>query len=382
MFPYKNHYFFIALLVLLCCLQSCIEPFEPTLEGAEDTLVVDGMITDAPGPYTVKLSLSFDPYAPVTLPVTGAKVTIIEENGVEEILTEEVPGTYQTATNGIQGQVGKSYKVKIETTDGSVYESPFQTIQASVPIEKVEPALEYRFFETAGKDVPGYQFYLTSAPAADSESYFMWLQEGTFKYTARYPLTYIYNNGPIDVDDPFEFMVCYKDDLIQEVHTYSTLNVAGNKIENIPLTFVRADIRQLSNRYSLLVRQFALSKTAYDYWRNVEGQFANLGSLYTVQPFQIRGNIKNTADEEEVVLGYFTVAGESNLRIFVDPPPGNFYEMVCELDPETYFRMVRFPSSWPANVYVETGLGQFVFSNGCIDCRRVGGDIVKPDFWE
>jgi len=370
-------------LIFLLGINSCIETFQPELNTAKQALVIDGQLTNLPGPYTVNLRLSSDPYTPTLNPLERAKVTIIEENGIEEILEETEPGIYKTSINGIQGIAGNRYKITIQTNDGKNYESPFEELKTPVAIEALSPVLETRFFEDAGSNVDGFQFYLNTGPSQNEEEYLLWFQRGTYKYQSVYPLAALYDGGLFPVADPFEFKTCYATHFIKELKTYNTANLQGNSIQNFPLYFLRSDTRFLEDRYSLLVQQFTLTKEGYDFWKKLEEQIATLGSLYATQPFRVRGNLKNTADLDEETLGYFTVAGVSETRVFVDRPLGSLYQsLVCTLDNTSYLRAIRTPSLWPANIYQATGGGRFFFENGCIDCRNVGGSIEVPDFWE
>lgn len=373
---------FGGLLGLLFFWTSCIEPFEPTLNDETSKLVVDGMLTNLPGPYTVHLSTSSNPYLPNAVPIVGAKVIIAEENGPEEILVETANGVYESAKDGIRGEVGKNYKIIIQTQEDKRYESPFQELKKPHPIASIDHAIEYRYFENAGEEIGGYQFYLNAPPSENEENYYLWLQKGTFKYTTSYPLTDIYNGSLERVEDPFEFSVCYDEHFINEIYTYNTSSLVGNKIENLPLTFVRADTRFLTDRYSLLVQQLSLSKAAYNHWRDIEQQITTLGNLYASQPFQIGSNLTNMEDENEEVLGYFTVAGVSEKRVFVDAPFGKVVDSRCELDPNSLRIARRDRTMWPVNVYTDIERGSFSFNNGCLDCRIRGGVIDVPDFWE
>lgn len=372
-----------GLLGIVGFLNSCIEPFEPTLNDEASKVVVDGMLTNLPGPYTVRLSLSANPYLPTATPIEGAKVIIAEENGPEEILVETEAGVYKSAEDGMRGMAGKSYKIIIETREDKRYESPFEELKNPHPISSIIPVVEEQYFENAGKEVAGYQFYLNAPPSENEENFYLWLQEGAFRYTTSYPLTDIYDNGDLmRVDDPFEFSTCYDEHAINEIYTYNTSSLVGNKIENLPLTFVRADTRFLVDRYSLLVKQLSLSEAAYNHWRDIEQQVANLGTLYASQPFQIGSNLTQIGDESEEILGYFTVAGVSEKRIFVDAPFGKVVDSRCALDPDSFRRVRRDRTLWPANIYSSVEAGTFFFNNGCLDCRTGGGVITAPDFWE
>ena len=96
---------------------SCIDPIDVETGNAEPTLVVDGRVTNRPGPYEIKLSLSTGYGADVSSPpYTGAVVTVIDESGNEFPFTEIGGGRYLSDPNGFRGEVGKSYYLKKPTT--------------------------------------------------------------------------------------------------------------------------------------------------------------------------------------------------------------------------------------------------------------------------
>ncbi len=369
---------------IILLLASCIDVFQPEIDEFQDVLVVDGEITNMPGPYTVKLSFSSSVYDIEEKFIEDATVTIIEENGPEEVLSGGEKGVYTTSENGIQGIEGKQYKIRVEAADGNIYESPFQLLNKATPIESVEPVVEYKFLSEEEGEVPGYQFYVNTALSENEQDYFLWIQQGTYKYKSDYTLDYFWIGELVENPDPTGLMTCYKTYTLDEVHTYNTANLVQNKIENLPLAFVRADDRLINIRYSLLVKQYSLTREAYNFWNNIEGQIESLGSLYASQPFQIRGNISNINDPDEIVHGHFLVAGLSEKRIFVDPPPGLNIELAkCFLDFMGYGFVRYTPQNlWPVYIH-ETDSGSRALSDpGCIDCTENGGAVEVPEFWE
>ena len=103
---------------------SCQEPYYPeNLDDKEQVIVVDGMISNLPGPYEVKLTWA-SPYGKShNIFIQGATVVISDDEGNEEILQEERFGTYKTSPDGLIGIVGRTYKVTIILPDGSIYVS-------------------------------------------------------------------------------------------------------------------------------------------------------------------------------------------------------------------------------------------------------------------
>ena len=92
--------------------QGCQKVINIDLNEAAPHIVIEGLITDRPGPYAVTISKSgsyFD--QPVLPPVSGALVIISDNTGKTDTLTETKPGTYLTLkTRGIPG---RTYTLKV-----------------------------------------------------------------------------------------------------------------------------------------------------------------------------------------------------------------------------------------------------------------------------
>src|SRR5258705_8888027 len=105
-------------------LSACVDKISFSVPPAQSLTIVEGMISDSPGPYTVKVSKSLSPNADSSFrdPIQKAKIQLHNDEGEEEDLSEASPGVY--VTNGaIQGKVGHAYSILIETADGKIFES-------------------------------------------------------------------------------------------------------------------------------------------------------------------------------------------------------------------------------------------------------------------
>ena len=80
---------FIAFLLILFA--ACEKVIVIDLKDTEPQIVIDGTVTDQPGPYTVKISKTGDKYSTSKYPaVYGAIVKIAENTGYSETSQEEV----------------------------------------------------------------------------------------------------------------------------------------------------------------------------------------------------------------------------------------------------------------------------------------------------
>ena len=371
---------------------GCVDEYWPDLGVKYDrALVIDGLITDEPGPYTIKLSLSSSVNEPELIALGGCSVSIMDNHGNEEFLTEEEVGVYRTAINGIQGKPGRKYKVLIITEEGKQYASAFEQLNVSTQIESVYPKIEYQENPEGLYHIEGLRFYLDTYLAEQDTNYYLWRLESTFKFNANHFVRYIFD-GTIEFFTPIDSLyTCYRTASVKQIYAYSTVDLNEPKINAFPLNYVTTLSKELSLRYSLHVKQMSITASAYTFWKSLEELNSESGSLYTKQPYQVRGNVINVEDENEPVLGYFIVAGISEKRIYVDRPKelDFYYRQECTLFTEDIMTLLwaKYPH-WPVLLAGKiTWYGHvpaLVPNEGCIDCREEygGATLTKPEFWE
>jgi hypothetical protein len=113
---------------------SCQKVVHLNLNTAPPQLVIQGEVTDAPGPYTVSVDRSVGFYVDNNFPaVDGATVKISDNTGVTDTLTETSPGNYQTHL--LQGAVGNTYTLSVTVNDTTY--TAMSTMPARVPLDSV-----------------------------------------------------------------------------------------------------------------------------------------------------------------------------------------------------------------------------------------------------
>lgn len=403
---------FLLLIVLpTLVLVSCVEEYWPELEGSyENLLVVDGKITNEPGPYTIQLSNSSSLLEPAYNPLSGAIVIISDDAGNSETLSETSPGTYQTSETGIQGVIGRMYKLSI-STDGKTYESEFEELLDPIGVESVTFKEESKkVSETEEIYATGYQFYLTTQAAINDNNYYYWEVEETYEYHAPYRIEMIYDGelrNVSDVNDMYALYYCWNTNTIKEQFTNSTEYLSEAKINNLPLHFISFEEEKLRIKYSVLAKQNTISKKAYSFIKAVQEINSSDNNLYVSQPYQIKGNMVNISDPKEVVLGYFYTAGISNSEHVFTPSHSNItdYEWTLancylvapggrtDILPWDQRIATSTPDEWPLYLslatvvaFPESGMTYFLLTvvhdiPHCIDCRTNGGSTKKPAFW-
>ncbi|MCF8367764.1 MAG: DUF4249 domain-containing protein [Bacteroidales bacterium] len=376
------------LLVFIVILSSCIDEFNPQLDQHIQSLVVDGKLTNEPGPFTVSLSLSSSPGDAVFIPYEGCSVEVVDNTGNAWTLHEQGNGKYSTLEEDLQGIPGRTYSLIITTPDGKKYSSGFEELISPVAIDSVYHEVEFRENPGNVHDLAGIQFYVDSEIAELGQEYFLWELEATYKYTSDYTIRWIYNGSLEWFHNPDSLYFCWTTSRVNKIFTSSTNNLTIPKVEKLPLHFVNTETRALSVRYSLLVAQYSINQQAFDFWNNIRKILDDGNSLYTTQPFQIAGNIKNLDDPTEPVYGYFLVAGKNQKRIFVNRPSPVVlpqYYVQCTLSDADFERYGQLsmsdPVTWPVYAIETPGGRRAVPEKGCVDCRERGGTINKPVFW-
>ncbi len=109
--------YFMLLFVLSCC--CCKKVIQVNLNDAGPQVVIQGEVTDLPGPYLVYITKTVNFSATNNFPpVSGASVTISDNKGMNDSLTEATPGVYKTHSFW-QGRPGNSYKVSVMSSGKS-----------------------------------------------------------------------------------------------------------------------------------------------------------------------------------------------------------------------------------------------------------------------
>ncbi len=371
------------LYLIVLVLVGCREEVALELNKNPQLLVVDGTITNNPGPYIISLSLTSTLIDPQNIPLSGCIVTIYDDSGNSEVLTELEPGVYYTSASGMQGQIGSSYKITILSPDGKEYESDFSMMKEPIGIESIYADTTTISSQEFPSGLPGIQFFTNSNIGQTPDNFFLWRIIETYKYDANNTLHAVYQHGRIfvnNVDTTFSFdtlRTCWKTQQIKNIYTGKTSNLSIPKIINQPLHFVGTDSKRLTQRYGFLLEQLTIDEQAYDFWRKVEEQISEENIFVAKQPYNIVGNIKNVNNPSEKVLGYFTVAAVDQKRMFVSRPNMPFYVSTCFVvtDLRNMFRQ-----SGPFYLVLsDQGLGKV--HPDCIDCRSEGGVTEKPGFW-
>lgn len=395
----------IYAVLLAFCVWTCVEPFEPEVGTYDSTLVVDGVFSNSEAPSKVYLSRSFG-YEAIEAPViTGAEVMIEDDLGNSFTLEETQEGTYETNPALFSGQVGRSYRLLIRTPDGNRFASDWEVMKAAPSIESIEA----EYAEKEQNDplfgpVVGLQLYLSTKDTEKNTRYYRWEFEETYEYALRHPpfIKVEFGSSPGQGNDEiltiqgdeFEGFRCWKTEESRQILVATTDNLTEDVIADFPLHFVSNRTPRLFRRYSILVKQYAISKRNFEFLDKVKELNQTTGSLFDPIPNEVFGNISSTDGKNIPVLGYFSVAGVSTKRAFFDredtpfntiPPRGPAcLNDTIPLSFGTLHSKLNF-AGWELYDYhvndFDQIIGYLLSRPPCTRCSGNNATNIEPDFW-
>jgi hypothetical protein len=248
----------------------------------------------------------------------------------------------------------------------------------------------------------GLYIYVSSHDATNQTRYYRWDYQENWQFHTYYQSFFVSDGTKIRPRTPAEDVYnCYQSHASNVIILSNTLKLQQDVISQQPVTFVRGASEKVSNIYSIQVRQYPLTPEAYDFWQNMKRITEQTGSIFDAQPTQLTGNIHNTADAAEPVIGYISAGTVAARRIYVKRFDINKAWLDeenagCDLDenykpfvynnngsnevgqflvPRLYLPLAEFYKKVDL-----TGLGFGSSSFRCGDCTTRGIKI-KPSFW-
>lgn len=377
-------------------INSCIEPFQPGTVEYSDVLFIEALITDSPDiPHQVKLSRSApiqsssgktssgSDNSVISLAETGALVIIERDDGRIYTFSETLTGAYYDLDDELNLEAGRYYKLIVQTIDGNTFESELEEYILPSPITEISYEPTQKSLIENGNIIDGLQFYVSTESNDTEPRYYRWVLEETYKYRAPFNAIFIWINNEMVEFSNKDFKNCWKTNRLAGIYTGNTLGLAENRVMDAPINFVSQFGDQLSIKYSLQAKQYAISESSYLFWNNLKKILYESGGLWEVQPFRVNGNISCVTDHDIAVSGIFEIAGVSDSRVFA-PLPLEFkvYPRYCELDP-----MGTETNPWyklPEGAFLaEIDPEAYATSaSHCFICTERGGTTQQPAFWE
>ncbi len=299
---------------------ACEDIYTPEVETLDNVLVADARIVVGEGTNVIKLyeSRSFNDDTFQYPSATGATVLLIDNQGNEYNLPEGTAGMFPVH---IQLDENREYKIKI-TYKGDVYESAFEPVPKVPALDTVYGNPENKVIVVSGdnnandfRKKSGIQLYADMTHEKDLPYY---------RFYGRKILQYTYT-VQIRVMGELQDVTMFG---WHSFYPQETFNIAAppsysgvTDIIKHPVWFLEEKAvvgsEQSFAGWILILYQYGLSKSAYNYYNDLNNQLESEGRLFDPLYVQARSNINCTSNKSKLVLGNFEISTVKEYRYFV-----------------------------------------------------------------
>jgi hypothetical protein len=385
-------------MALMATISECKKPYlPPVISSNTSYLVVEGVID--PGQdstiirlsHTVQLSSTAGPR-----PELNATV-VVESNTNTSYPLQETGNGYYVST-GLNLNASNQYHLKITTSDNKVYQSDFVPVKNSLPIDSVGFQIKSN----------GVQINVNSHDPSNSTRYYRWDYSETWIIHSNYESFLELQTSPVDsiVTRPSKDQIytCWLSDKSSDIVLASTAKLSNDVVSNSPIIFIASTSEKFTERYTILVKQYALTKEAFDYFQELRKNTEQLGGIFDPQPSALTGNVHCITNPSEQVIGYITAGSSAQKRIYINaaglPVGGQWipstsysytdclYDTLYYTNPKTLVHQVaeilytgdqipltRLQYPGAPHPYAYTGAAPV-----CVDCTLRGSN-KPPPFW-
>jgi len=384
---YKKTFFLSAIVILIV---SCVEEIPLESEGFETAIVIEGTITNELKQHEVKLSRVYAIDSTGSNPLSGANVRVF--GNIEHIFQENEPGIY-ISKDSFAVTPGVDYELSI-LVNGEEYKSETAQLPGTSNIDQlVANRVDYQ-----GED--GVAITLNNQTSTGDANYYRYEFTETFKFTSN-----MFKSTDVIIEDGLAKLIpkqkeeytCYQTNKSQDIILANTNSLSEDSVNDLLINFINSKHPKISNRYSLLVKQYVINREAYSYYQILE-ELSGTESIFSQsQPGYFEGNIENINNSNEKVIGFFNVSSVSTKRIyfnyedFYDPDgirPKFVSDAACEvkfptievLKEQLKNNSVRWYET-PIPLPIDQEMPVYVVPRRCVDCT-VFGTNEKPEFWK
>ena len=285
---------------MACFLTSCLDKIDVPLRQETQKMVIEGLITNDPQFVSLKISqtTSFGT-SNSTEPLKGAYVEVRSSTSEVTVFrpSPDDLGFYRPNNRQWAGKEGVSYSIFIVLPDGRTFQSVAQKMPAAVAVTN----LDATFQEGAS---PGFRASASFKDPVETENYYRWTASG-FHIRLSTGVAVGFGGGRC-------CNRCWVLKRENSINLFSDLLVNGNSVKNRP---VYLSPFYAIGKHLIEVQQFTISKDAFLFWTRYKDQQQRTGSIFDPLPASLTGNVVNTANSQDIALGFFEVSAVSRKRI-------------------------------------------------------------------
>jgi hypothetical protein len=380
---------FFVTAVIIC--YGCKKPFNPVIVASNSNyLVVEGVINSGQDSTNIKLSRTVNISDTTrTVPELGAQVTVESDQNTSYPLSETGNGKYSSPALSLSAT--QKYHLHIKTSTGKEYLSDFEAVKLTPPIDSIG------FIEQGN----GIQLYVNTHDPNNNTRYYRWEYTETWNFHAKYNTPFITDGTKLNLRTPDQqIYTCFANNISSTIVLASSSRLVNDVIYQQPLIQISSTSEKLEAKYSILLKQYALTSEAYNFWQNLKKNSEQLGTIFAPLPSETPGNIHCVTTPSEPVIGYVSVTNVQQKRIFISysqlPQTWNAtYPYQCELDTLLIHRGIY--QNDVALFLLPLGSTEFAISplssptggligylgtdSECADCT-IRGTNKQPSFWK
>jgi len=353
----KSYIIYLFCIMLIPGL-SCRKVYDPSVDGSQDALVVEGLITDQPTSYQIRLTKAIPYDSSGTAPVKHATVWILDDNGIRYNLSETGSGIYTSNPAELVGTPGKSYSLHIKTTDGNEYQSSSQQLIPDNFSDNIyadfatkEILVEDYYGGTSKQTIAGLDIL------ADIKNNSGILPRFRFKTILTTEMTYSVYISP----ETTYYYYCWRteglDDLVNltdEKYNMSSTDITKHKVCFMPsystysvydTIYDTLTTAYVNNRILKLTR-YSLNDETYQYYKDINSLLSAEGKLFDPIAVQFRGNITCTSDPKKLALGLFEASSVNTSTYSIRPGQKNVVGIPGTTFPFANCTLDTVPNFW------------------------------------
>lgn len=323
---------------ILLTATACQEPYDPgPLNSNEMIPVIEGSISNGPGPFAIYLSWASPFGKKLNRPISGAWIMLSDDVGFSEVLTENAPGVYVTSAYGMPVALERSYKLTVKLPNDDIFESEPQKLQSPPGVDSVFAEIgsavtvtENQYGDLIETKSRGLHVLADVTDPADSKRY--------YRFTTRLLIERYHTLNPNTPDAITVFCYdTYNPDQIPQV--FASIGKEGNQLlRSTQYSFLPYIVypepedptisKDLMTAWVLQTRISVFNQKVYDFYRLAVKQLEADQQIFDPVPSQIMGNMVCRNNPNKVMIGMFEVASETVLHhIFTWFPGSEVYHM-------------------------------------------------------
>lgn len=379
----------LIIIAFVLAFAGCKERYDPEIESPHTGyLVVEGFINSSNEKTIIYLSRTLKLVDSVFYkPERRAHMVVEGDNNDRFILQETAAGVYASA-QPLPLNISAKYRLKI-STQGNEYASEFSPVNRTSPIDSISWKREFN----------GVQLYVhTHDDKTNEKSYYRWQFNETWEIRSsnmsNLQVIYDKDKKPLKVDYKYPDQ-SYNDSIFYCWQYFNSSNLILGSTERLeknvmqhPITSIPPRSIKLGVLYSIEIKQYGMSKKAYDFYLQMKKNTEQLGSIFDAQPSELNSNITNLNDPSEIVIGFVEVNDMQAKRLFIarsqvaDWGYGMFcQEVAVPNHPDSIQAYSMNMPTIPAETSPTGAITSYFSAPAeCVDCRLRGSNI-KPPFW-